>query len=209
MDNKIRFLYSVYPKKPIKGLLPNGRSVNGPKSLQLTKEEAISCMKFGTVYRRYADNRNERVTTINIDRLHNDTFITEEEWKKKENVKETFQQVEEVKETVAEKEKPVEPVKEEVKSEPVVESVEESKTEEITEDTEEVTENENMDNSEEGLTEDVEEVVEEENETDSRGTVVNTEAEVSTDESPEEDDTKTTLNDFYTKGYSNKKKKRH
>lgn len=202
MDNKIRFLYSVYPKKPIKGLLPNGRSVNGPKSLQLTKEEAISCMKFGTVYRRYADNRNERVTTINIDRLHNDTFITEEEWKKKENVKETVQQVEEVKETVAEKEKPVEPVKE-VKSEPVVESVEESKTED-TEDTEEVTENENMDNSEE-----VEEVVEEENETDSRGTVVNTEAEVSTDESPEEDDAKTTLNDFYTKGYSNKKKKRH
>ena len=74
------YLYSVNPKKIIKDLptLP----IRSPRSLYLTKEQVMICLKSGTVYRRFAaENRNERVTILNIDRLHNDKFMTEEEYK--------------------------------------------------------------------------------------------------------------------------------
>lgn len=74
------YLYSVNPKKIIKDLpTPPIRS---PRSLYLTKDQVRICLKSGTVYRRFAaENRNERVTILNIDRLHNDKFMTEEEYK--------------------------------------------------------------------------------------------------------------------------------
>lgn len=76
-----RFLYSVYPQRPIKGVLPNNRPICGPKSLSLTKEEVLICLKFGTVYRRFAnENRNERVNLDNLDRLHNERFIMEKDF---------------------------------------------------------------------------------------------------------------------------------
>lgn len=76
-----RFLYSVYPQRPIKGILPNNRPINGPRSLSLTKEEVLTCLKFGTVYRRFAnEGKNERVTMSNIDRLHNERFIMEKDY---------------------------------------------------------------------------------------------------------------------------------
>ena len=74
------YLYSVNPKKIIKDLptLP----IRSPRSLYLTKEQVLICLKSGTVYRRFAaENRNERVTILNVDRLHNDKFMTEEEYK--------------------------------------------------------------------------------------------------------------------------------
>ena len=74
------YLYSVNPKKIIKDLptLP----IRSPRSLYLTKEQVLICLKSGTVYRRFAtENRNERVTILNLDRLHNDKFMTEEEYK--------------------------------------------------------------------------------------------------------------------------------
>ena len=74
------YLYSVNPKKIIKDLptLP----IRSPRSLYLTKEQVMICLKSGTVYRRFAaENRNERVTILNLDRLHNDKFMTEEEYK--------------------------------------------------------------------------------------------------------------------------------
>ena len=76
-----RFLYSVYPQRPIKGVLPNNRPICGPKSLSLTKEEVLICLKFGSVYRRFAnENRNERVNLENLDRLHNERFIMEKDF---------------------------------------------------------------------------------------------------------------------------------
>jgi hypothetical protein len=76
---EVRYLYSVNPKKVIKDLptLP----IRSPKSLSLTKEEVKICLKCGSVYRRFAnEKRNERVTISNIDRLHNAKFMTEEEY---------------------------------------------------------------------------------------------------------------------------------
>jgi len=203
MDDE-RFLYSVYPKKPIKDLLSNGRPINSPKTLSLTKEEVLYCMKSGTVYRRFGeDNRNERVTTLNLDRLHNRKFMTEDEWKK---LKEESTVV------VEQPKKPVEPIRPTVINTIVKPVVEESKVEEpkkvepvveestqeetVEETTEEVTEDESMDNSEEVVEEETEE-----EETDSRGTVMNTEAEV-TEESQSDS------NDYNNRNYY-KKKKRH
>ena len=78
----LRFLYSVNPKKVIKNL--SGVSViRTPKSLQLTKEDVIECLKYGSVHRRFAnENKIEKVTIDNVDRLHNAKYISEEEWKK-------------------------------------------------------------------------------------------------------------------------------
>ena len=76
-----RFLYSVSPKKPIKGILENGRPINSSKSLQLTIEQVEKCMACGSVYRWFAnENKLERVTSLNMERLHNEKFMTEEEF---------------------------------------------------------------------------------------------------------------------------------
>ena len=81
-----RFLYTVYPKKPIRGVLPGNKAISSGKSLSLTKEEVLGCMKFGTVYRRFAnEGRNERVTTLNLDRLHNAKFIEPKDWNVDDN----------------------------------------------------------------------------------------------------------------------------
>lgn len=76
----VRYLYSVNPKKPIRTIkgVPVLRT---PKSLQLTKEDVIECLKYGSVYRRFAnENRIERVTINSVDRFHNAKFMTEEEY---------------------------------------------------------------------------------------------------------------------------------
>ena len=82
------FLYSVCPKKVIKEL-PTTIPIRSPKSLYLTKEQVEICLKYGSVYRRFAnEQRNERVTILNIDRLHNEKFMTEEQYKEyKQNLK--------------------------------------------------------------------------------------------------------------------------
>lgn len=78
-----RYLYSVNPRKVIKFL--HGEQIIPPirvaKTLSLTKEEAKECLQYGSVYRRFAnENRNERVTTRNIDRLHNAKYMSEKEY---------------------------------------------------------------------------------------------------------------------------------
>lgn len=73
------FLYSVNPKKVIKELptLP----IRSPRSLYLTKDQVKICLKYGSVYRRFAnENRNEKVTLSNVDRFHNEKFMTEVEY---------------------------------------------------------------------------------------------------------------------------------
>ena len=172
MDNEIRFLYSVYPKKPIKNLL--AKPINSPKTLSLTKEEVLLCMKCGTVYRRFGlEDRNERVTTINLDRLHNRQFITEEEWKKLKNNTETV-----VEEPVKVKEKVEEPVVEPTVEEPEIkeEVVKDKEVTEEVDEQEEATEIvEDTANTKDEV--DIEETEEESEESDERGTVINTESE--------------------------------
>ena len=143
------FLYSVNPKKVIKELptLP----IRAPKSLYLTKDQVKICLKYGSVYRRFAnEQRNERVTVSNIDRLHNEKFMTEEQY---ENYKDSLisdnrgsviQAPEEKPEQPAETK--VEDVKDEVKEDPVTPVVETPVQDTVVENTEvnnEVQENEN------------------------------------------------------------------
>ena len=79
--DEVRFLYSVNPKKPIKGILENGRPINSSKSLSLTIDQVRACMACGSVYRWFAnEDKLERVTSLNIERLHNEKLMTEEEF---------------------------------------------------------------------------------------------------------------------------------
>lgn len=131
-----RFLYEIRPIKPIKDLIP-GKGIKAPCSMQLTKEEALHCMKYGSVYRNFSDSGMNpiRVTGSTIDRLHNAKFISEDEWMKKigkEIVSEQQEETTTVEETPVE-EVPVatEEVVEEntVEETPVVEEVAEETTE--------------------------------------------------------------------------------
>ena len=75
-----RFLYSVFPKMLIKNL-PGVPAFKNSKSLSLTKDEVKICLRSGSVYRRFAnESKSEKVNLSNIDRLHHDRFMTEEEY---------------------------------------------------------------------------------------------------------------------------------
>lgn len=133
-----RFLYEIRPIKPIKDLIP-GKGIKAPCSMQLTKEEALHCMKYGSVYRNFSDSGMNpiRVTGSTIDRLHNAKFISEDEWMKKIGKEIVSEQQEE---TTTVEETPVEEVHvatEEVVEENTVEEtpavVEEVAEEETTE----------------------------------------------------------------------------
>lgn len=77
-----RYLYSVHPRKPIKNL-SDIAVIRVPKSLSLTLEDVLTCLKSAVVYRRFAnENRIERVTILNAERMHNAKFMTEEEYEK-------------------------------------------------------------------------------------------------------------------------------
>ena len=134
MEDEVRFLYSVFPKKPIKGVLEDGRPISSRKSLNLTIDQVRLCMNCGSVYRWFANdgNRLERVTALNIERLHNEKFMTEEEFKSSKfdavssstgSVVETKEEDSKVEEKKVEEPAPVveEKKEEEVVAEPVVE----------------------------------------------------------------------------------------
>ena len=73
------YLYSVHPRTIIKELPV--APIRVPKSLYLTKDQVLICLKHGAVYRRFAnEGKNERVTITNVDRLHNEKFMTEEQY---------------------------------------------------------------------------------------------------------------------------------
>lgn len=170
-----RFLYSVYPQRPIKGLLPNNRPINGPRSLSLTKEEVLICLKSGSVYRRFAnENRNERVDLTNIDRLHNERFIMEKDYKVDSLGKDSGTVVDTAPEKTPEKaeEKVVEePVK--VEDTPVSEAVEEKK-EEVVEESAPVEDEKAEDVDSTSAVEDEAEAVEEKKETTEPQVVIST-----------------------------------
>lgn len=81
MADETKYLYSVKPRKPIK-TLKDVPVVRTNKSLYLDKDEVRECLKCGTVYRRFTnEDKYVRVVGYSIDRLHNEKFYTEEEWK--------------------------------------------------------------------------------------------------------------------------------
>ena len=74
------YLYSVNPRKTITGL-SKVAPFRSPKSLFLTLDDVKACLEKATVYRRFAnEGRVEKVTIGNVDRLHNDVFMTEKEF---------------------------------------------------------------------------------------------------------------------------------
>ena len=89
MSENNMFLYTVKPRKTIIGLSGSTKVIRTNKSVYLTKEDVYLCLKSAIVYRRFAnEQRNERVTILNIDRLHNEKFMTEEQYKEyKQNLK--------------------------------------------------------------------------------------------------------------------------
>ena len=77
------YLYSVSPKKPIRFLCGEAvvPPIRTPRSLQMTLEQVKDCLNYGSVYRRFnEEGRNERVTTANVERLHNANFIEEKDY---------------------------------------------------------------------------------------------------------------------------------
>ena len=85
------YLYTVHPKRAITGL-EGVKVIRTAKSLMLTKEDVKICLQKASVYRRFApEGKIERVTIGNIDRLHNDKYITEEEWAKMGNKEEVVE----------------------------------------------------------------------------------------------------------------------
>ena len=76
----VRFSYCVKPRRPIKNI-GDISVIRTPKTLKLTLDEVLQCIPCGPVYRRFVnENRNERVTSTNAARLHNEKYMTEEEY---------------------------------------------------------------------------------------------------------------------------------
>ncbi len=71
-----RFLYEIHPHRPIKNLIP-GRAIIKPCSMKLTKEEVLTCMQSGPVFRAFPGKDLIRVTGSNLDQLHTDKFVGE------------------------------------------------------------------------------------------------------------------------------------
>ena len=81
-----KYIYSVNPRRVISGL-SDGTEIRVNKSLELSKEDVLLCLQKASVYRRFntvtgAGNDIVRVTTGNLDRLHNEKYMTEEEYEK-------------------------------------------------------------------------------------------------------------------------------
>lgn len=79
--DQIKYLYSINPKKPIR-TLPELGLLRSRKTLELSKEQVLEILKYASVYRRFDSNTIERVSVSNLDRLHNDKFMTEDQYKK-------------------------------------------------------------------------------------------------------------------------------
>ena len=87
--NEERYLYTVYPKKPIRNLTENIPILRVSKSLYLTKEEVLKCFECGSVYRRFSnDGIVEKFNKYEIDRVHRAHYISREDWVKMTNEEE-------------------------------------------------------------------------------------------------------------------------
>jgi len=185
-NNEVVFPYQVNTIMPILGL--SCGTIMVPSTVKLTKEDVSLCIKKAPTFRRFSSNKLVKVTPSTIDRLHNEVFMTEEEYEaflvKQGDNRGKVNSVEEAPAPVVKEEAPApepepvieepevqeeEPVVEETKvEEPVVEEpVEEAETEESAQTEEEVEEATVEDDvNDEGISEEVtdEETSEEESE---------------------------------------------
>ena len=109
-NNDIVFPYQVNTVMPITGLSCGNIMV--PSTVKLTKEDVAICIKKAPVFRRFQNRKLERVTISSIDRLHNEEYMTEEEYEEyKDKLADNRGKVTDniVKEDIV-----VEPIKEEV-----------------------------------------------------------------------------------------------
>jgi hypothetical protein len=58
-----------------------GVEISTPRSLYLTKDDVKKCLQTAYVFRRFAQHGSERVTIANLDRMHQATYISEQDWK--------------------------------------------------------------------------------------------------------------------------------
>ena len=165
-NNEVVFNYQVNTIMPITGLSVGNLMV--PSTAKLTKDDVLICVKKAPVFRRFSASKLERVTASNLDRLHNEEYMTEAEYeefldKQGDNrgkvAKAPVEETKVVEEPVVEEvEAPVEEIKEEepvVTEEPAVEETPvEAETEEPAQ-TEEVSEIVEEEINDEGISEDV------------------------------------------------------
>jgi hypothetical protein len=78
-ENNIEvFNYQVNTIMPITGLSIGNIMV--PSTVKLTKEDVLKCLEKAPVFRRFNNTKLIRVTVSNLDRLHNEKFMTESEY---------------------------------------------------------------------------------------------------------------------------------
>ena len=154
-NNNVVYPYQVNAIMPITGLSIG--TIMVPSTVKLTKEDVSICLNKAPVFRRFGNGKLVRVSISTLDRLHNEEFMTPEEYEafvdKQNNTRGKVTMVETKEE---------EPKKEtvEIKVEPVVkeETVEEpaettAQTENIVEE-ETTVENVNDEEISENVTED-------------------------------------------------------
>lgn len=82
-EDQERYLYTVFPKKPIRNLNENVPVLRVSKSLLLTKDEARKCLESASLYRWFANEKTtEKITVYDLDRVHRAVHISKEDWKK-------------------------------------------------------------------------------------------------------------------------------
>lgn len=111
-----KYLYTVNPRMPIRNVIP-GQLITREANLSLDLDQVKACLKFGPVYRKFANaNQVIQVTLENCERLHQRDYI------QKIDAKSTFipPKMEEIPKPVEVVETPVESATVEVE-EPVVE----------------------------------------------------------------------------------------
>ena len=221
--DEIRFLYSVNPKKIIKSI-PEIGVIRAPKSLYLTKAQVAECLKYGSVYRRFANEGiNQRVTIDTIDRLHNEKLIVDGEYddrkliggiedNKRGTVIDTREEVEEVAVKMKVEQLEVENKNKRTYTEPEVSKLTEESL--VKEETKEAIEEDAVEESEEEapveevVEEDAEEVSPEESVEDESEEVIEEDIEEVVEEDAEEITPEPTEQKNYN-NYSGKKKHKH
>ena len=76
-----KFRYTVTPVGVIRLESLGNVGIRSPKTLDLTLDEVKVCLKKGKVYRRFNGTLIKKVTLSNCERLHNEEFIEEKDYK--------------------------------------------------------------------------------------------------------------------------------
>lgn len=76
-----KFRYTVTPVGVIKLESLGNVGIRSPKTLDLTLDEVKVCLKKAKVYRRFNGSLIKKVTLSNCERLHNEEYISEEDYK--------------------------------------------------------------------------------------------------------------------------------